>query len=76
MSPATTTRSSTSTASAGTTGKADDRPLLMLLDGHSLAFRAFYALPAENFKTHSGQATNAVYGFTSMLINLLRDEQP
>ncbi|QPG92133.1 DNA polymerase I [Rhodococcus qingshengii] len=76
MSPATTTRSSTSTAPAGTTGKADDRPLLMLLDGHSLAFRAFYALPAENFKTHSGQATNAVYGFTSMLINLLRDEQP
>lgn len=48
----------------------------MLLDGHSLAFRAFYALPAENFKTHSGQVTNAVYGFTSMLINLLRDEQP
>ncbi|MER2242122.1 MAG: DNA polymerase I, partial [Rhodococcus sp. (in: high G+C Gram-positive bacteria)] len=76
MSPATTTRSSTSTAPVGTTGKADDRPLLMLLDGHSLAFRAFYALPAENFKTHSGQATNAVYGFTSMLINLLRDEQP
>ena len=48
----------------------------MLLDGHSLAFRAFFALPAENFKTHSGQTTNAVYGFTSMLINLLRDEQP
>ncbi|QXQ15859.1 DNA polymerase I [Skermania piniformis] len=48
----------------------------MLLDGHSLAFRAFFALPAENFKTQSGQVTNAVYGFTSMLINLLRDEQP
>ncbi|MBD0322057.1 MAG: DNA polymerase I [Aldersonia sp.] len=48
----------------------------MLLDGHSLAFRAFFALPAENFKTMSGQTTNAVYGFTSMLINLLRDEQP
>ena len=48
----------------------------MLLDGHSLAFRAFFALPAENFKTVSGQTTNAVYGFTSMLINLLRDEQP
>ncbi|TXG92747.1 DNA polymerase I [Rhodococcus rhodnii] len=48
----------------------------MLLDGHSLAFRAFYALPAENFKTASGQTTNAVYGFTSMLINLLRDEKP
>lgn len=48
----------------------------MLLDGHSLAFRAFFALPAENFKTASGQTTNAVYGFTSMLINLLRDENP
>ncbi len=48
----------------------------MLLDGHSLAYRAFYALPAENFKTATGQTTNAVYGFTSMLINLLRDEEP
>src|SRR5918998_239325 len=49
---------------------------LLLLDGHSLAYRAFYALPAENFRTTTGQTTNAVYGFTSMLINLLRDEQP
>ncbi|HEY2206298.1 MAG TPA: DNA polymerase I [Pseudonocardia sp.] len=49
---------------------------LLLLDGHSLAYRAFYALPAENFRTNTGQTTNAVYGFTSMLINLLRDEQP
>ncbi|WLP93259.1 DNA polymerase I [Gordonia sp. NB41Y] len=48
----------------------------MLLDGHSLAYRAFFALPADNFKTNTGQATNAVYGFTSMLINLLRDESP
>jgi DNA polymerase-1 len=48
----------------------------MLLDGNSLAFRAFYALPAENFKTQSGLTTNAVYGFTAMLINLLRDEKP
>ncbi len=48
----------------------------MLLDGHSLAFRAFFALPAENFKTQSGQTTNAVYGFTAMLINILRDEAP
>jgi DNA polymerase I len=48
----------------------------MLLDGNSLAFRAFYALPAENFKTRSGLTTNAVYGFTAMLINLLRDEGP
>lgn len=49
---------------------------LLLLDGHSLAYRAFFALPAENFSTATGQHTNAVYGFTSMLINVLRDEQP
>ncbi|MGV0625370.1 DNA polymerase I [Mycolicibacter minnesotensis] len=48
----------------------------MLLDGNSLAYRAFYALPAENFKTRGGLTTNAVYGFTAMLINLLRDEAP
>ncbi|WP_425564636.1 DNA polymerase I [Saccharopolyspora halophila] len=41
-----------------------------------MAYRAFYALPKENFQTGTGQHTNAVYGFTSMLINLLRDEQP
>lgn len=52
------------------------KPTLMLLDGNSLAFRAFFALPAENFKTRSGLTTNAVYGFTAMLINLLRDEGP
>ncbi|MCT7366807.1 DNA polymerase I [Mycolicibacterium llatzerense] len=52
------------------------KPTLMLLDGNSLAFRAFYALPAENFKTQGGLTTNAVYGFTAMLINLLRDEKP
>ena len=51
-------------------------PLLLLLDGHSLAYRAFFALPVENFSTTTGQPTNAVYGFTSMLINVLRDEQP
>ena len=49
---------------------------LLLLDGHSLAYRAFFALPIENFSTTTGQPTNAVYGFTAMLINLLRDEQP
>ncbi len=49
---------------------------LLLVDGHSLAYRAFYALPAENFSTSTGQTTNAVYGFTSMLINVLRDEEP
>jgi DNA polymerase-1 len=51
-------------------------PRLLLLDGHSLAYRAFFALPVENFSTTTGQYTNAVYGFTSMLINVLRDEQP
>ncbi len=49
---------------------------LLLLDGHSLAYRAFFALPVENFSTTTGQPTNAVYGFTSMLINVLRDERP
>jgi DNA polymerase-1 len=53
-----------------------DRSRLLLLDGHSLAYRAFYALPVENFSTTTGQPTNAVYGFTSMLINVIRDEQP
>jgi DNA polymerase-1 len=49
---------------------------LLLLDGHSLAYRAFFALPVENFSTTTGAPTNAVYGFTSMLINTLRDEKP
>ncbi|RLV50084.1 DNA polymerase I [Nocardioides mangrovicus] len=49
---------------------------MLLLDGHSLAYRAFFALPVENFSTTTGQHTNAVYGFTAMLINVLRDEQP
>jgi DNA polymerase-1 len=49
---------------------------LLLLDGHSLAYRAFFALPVENFSTTTGQSTNAVYGFTAMLINVLRDEAP
>ena len=52
------------------------RDRLLLLDGHSLAYRAFFALPVENFSTTDGQPTNAVYGFTSMLINVLRDERP
>ena len=53
-----------------------DAGRLLVLDGHSLAYRAFYALPVENFSTSTGQPTNAVYGFTSMLVNLLRDEEP
>ncbi|MFB6952555.1 DNA polymerase I [Streptomyces niveus] len=55
---------------------ADNRPRLLLMDGHSMAYRAFFALPAENFTTASGQPTNAVYGFASMLANTLRDEVP
>ncbi|RNM16022.1 DNA polymerase I [Nocardioides pocheonensis] len=65
------TSPATSPASAQTA-----RPRLLLLDGHSLAYRAFFALPVENFSTVTGQHTNAVYGFTSMLVNVLRDEQP
>ncbi|AQQ15146.1 DNA polymerase I [Corynebacterium glaucum] len=49
---------------------------LLLIDGHSMAFRAFYALPVENFSTSGGQHTNAVYGFLSMLANILAEEQP
>jgi len=49
---------------------------LLLLDGHSLAYRAFFALPIENFSTVTGQPTNAIYGFLAMLINVLRDEKP
>ena len=71
MSPARTASKKTQTGQAG-----DSKPTLMLLDGNSLAYRAFYALPAENFKTQGGMTTNAVYGFTAMLINLLRDESP
>lgn len=65
-----------STTTATDTPPAAGRPRLLLLDGHSLAYRAFFALPVENFSTTTGQHTNAVYGFTSMLVNVLRDEQP
>ncbi|MEU5953239.1 DNA polymerase I [Streptomyces sp. NPDC047525] len=54
----------------------EQRPRLLLMDGHSLAYRAFFALPAENFTTATGQPTNAIYGFASMLANTLRDEAP
>nr|NLI49540.1 DNA polymerase I [Propionibacterium sp.] len=59
-----------------TAGPSPDRPRLLLIDGHSVAYRAFFALPVENFSTSTGQHTNAVYGFLSMLINVLRDEAP
>ena len=50
-------------------------PKLALLDGHSLAYRAFYALPSD-LATPDGRPTNAVFGFTSMVIKLLGDEHP
>ncbi|WP_396027150.1 DNA polymerase I [Actinomyces sp. Z3] len=53
-----------------------DAGTLLLIDGHSMAFRAFYALPVENFTTTTGQSTNAVYGFVSMFLSLLEQEQP
>src|SRR2546429_9930861 len=64
------------TKPAETPAEGEQRGRLLLLDGHSLAYRAFFALPVENFSTTTGQPTNAVYGFTSMLINVLRDERP
>jgi len=53
-----------------------DQPTLLVIDGHSLAFRAFYALPVDSFQTRDGQHTNAIHGFIAMLINLLKAEKP
>lgn len=53
----------------------DDQRIL-LIDGHAMAFRAFFALPADGFSDGRGQATNAVYGFTRMLINVVASERP
>jgi DNA polymerase-1 len=52
------------------------KPTLLLIDGHSLAFRAFYALSPDSFRAPSGQHTNAVHGFISMLLNILGAEKP
>jgi len=57
------------------TGASDPPKRLFLLDGHSLSYRAFFALP-QSLATSTGQVTNAVYGFTSMLIKLLAEERP
>jgi len=53
-----------------------EKPTLLVVDGHSLAFRAFYALPVDSFQTRDGQHTNAIHGFISMLISLLKNENP
>src|SRR3712207_9434018 len=55
--------------------KARKRSKMLILDGYSLAFRAFYALP-EDLQTTDGTHTNAVYGFTAMLIKMLQDHRP
>ena len=55
---------------------ANEKPTLLLIDGHSLAFRAFYALNVDNFKNAEGQHTNAVHGFISMMLNILEGEKP
>ncbi|WP_396668351.1 DNA polymerase I [Microbacterium sp. R86528] len=52
------------------------KPTLLVIDGHSLAYRAFYALPVDNFSTKDGQHTNGIYGFLSMLVNLVKAEKP
>ncbi|KRE23682.1 DNA polymerase I [Agromyces sp. Soil535] len=53
-----------------------DKPTLLVIDGHSLAFRAFYALPVDSFSTRDGQHTNAIHGFLSMMLLLLANEKP
>lgn len=55
---------------------AEKKPTLLLIDGHSLAFRAFYALSPDSFRNQSGQHTNAVHGFISMLLTLMENEKP
>jgi len=52
------------------------KPTLMVIDGHSLAFRAFYALPVDSFQAPDGQHTNAIHGFISMFLGLLKKEEP
>jgi DNA polymerase-1 len=57
-------------------GKNMNGKRVLLIDGHSMAYRAFFALPAENFTTATGQHTNAIYGFATMLLSLLSSEKP
>ena len=51
-------------------------PRLVLIDGHALAYRAFFALPLENFSTREGEPTNATYGFTATLLTILQEQHP
>ena len=54
----------------------ETKPTLLVIDGHSLAFRAFYALPVDSFVNREGQHTNAIHGFISMLLSLVKNEKP
>jgi len=69
------TESASALGAAQFTPPAASRPRLLLIDGHSMAFRAFYALP-ETMTTSTGQPVNAVYGFMTMLTRLLENENP
>src|SRR3981189_707944 len=64
-----------SQSATGTTDTAE-RPRLLLIDGHSMAYRAFFAVPADRFRAPNARVPHAVFGFTSLRINLLRDEAP
>src|SRR5215471_20009220 len=75
MDPQANNKQSRKTPGNKTASPVNKKRKLLLLDGHSLAFRAFYALP-DTLVTSSGQVTNAVYGFTAMLIKLFADEKP
>ncbi|GAB2544156.1 DNA polymerase I [Brachybacterium huguangmaarense] len=66
----------TDTADPTTAGAVDDGVRLLLIDGHAMAFRAFFALPPDSFTDGRGQSTNAVYGFIRMLINVVQSEEP
>ena len=70
------TPASTSPSGSAASTTAADGARLLLIDGHSMAFRAFFALPVDSFTTSTGQATNAVHGFTSMFFSLLEQEEP
>ncbi|GAA4472983.1 DNA polymerase I [Enteractinococcus fodinae] len=64
------------TVTATNNSASDSSNTLMVIDGHSMAYRAFFALPADNFQTATGQHTNAVYGFLNMLLAMIREQQP
>ncbi|WP_101630058.1 DNA polymerase I [Pseudoglutamicibacter albus] len=63
-------------SSSASSSSSESKPRLLVIDGHSMAFRAFFALPAENFSTATGQYTNAVHGFVSMLLKMIEQREP